>query len=308
LCMAGPPGIEPGTYGESALLPLNSLSDVNLRFTEFEKDLACFRDYLLVDEQKSKVTASNYVALVKRFFKWVDGPVTVDSMRAYLKNVKEKCSRDHYALTLSSLKAYFGRFKCMPQLVSTFKFPPKTFIPKTIPSRNDLKRFYEALPSVRMKAYFLLVASSGLRKGEVLSLTVNDVDFKLRMFTPHSHKGTSKHSWVSFFNAEAEEMLKEFRAHLTVKQRKSYKLIPISNRDFKAEWKTAQVKTGLKLTSKCLRDWFAEEMGKLGVADRYINAFQGRTPASVLARHYTDYNPEKLKEVYDKAGLKVLSD
>jgi hypothetical protein len=27
---------------------------------------------------------------------------------------------------------------------------------------------------------------------------------------------------------------------------------------------------------------------------------------SVLARHYTDYSPERLKAIYDKAELKVL--
>ena len=37
------------------------------------------------------------------------------------------------------------------------------------------------------------------------------------------------------------------------------------------------------------------EMGMLGVADRYIGAFCGRVSKSVLARHYTDYSPEKLK-------------
>jgi intergrase/recombinase len=56
-----------------------------------------------------------------------------------------------------------------------------------------------------------------------------------------------------------------------------------------------------------LRDWFCEEMGNLGVADRYVDAFQGRTPKSVLARHYSDYNPNKLKPIYDKADLEVLS-
>jgi len=45
----------------------------------------------------------------------------------------------------------------------------------------------------------------------------------------------------------------------------------------------------------------------LGVLDRYVDAFCGRVPISVLARHYTDYSPEKLKEIYDKAGLKALS-
>jgi hypothetical protein len=47
-------------------------------------------------------------------------------------------------------------------------------------------------------------------------------------------------------------------------------------------------------------------MGNLGVSDRYIDAFCGWTPKSVLARHYTDYNPERLKEIYDCAGIRIL--
>ena len=35
-------------------------------------------------------------------------------------------------------------------------------------------------------------------------------------------------------------------------------------------------------------------MGRLGV------------PRSVLARHYTDFSPEKLKEIYNKVNLRVL--
>ena len=47
-------------------------------------------------------------------------------------------------------------------------------------------------------------------------------------------------------------------------------------------------------------------MGNLGVSDRYIDAFYGRTPKSVLAKHYTDYNPERLKKIYDNANLKII--
>jgi hypothetical protein len=42
-------------------------------------------------------------------------------------------------------------------------------------------------------------------------------------------------------------------------------------------------------------------------ADRYTDAFCGRVPKSVLARHYSDYSPERLKEIYEKANLKVLA-
>jgi intergrase/recombinase len=75
----------------------------------------------------------------------------------------------------------------------------------------------------------------------------------------------------------------------------------------KREWKTARIKSKVSLKVKDLRDWFCSEMGSLGIPDRYVDAFCGKTPKSVLARHYTDYTPRKLKEIYDKAGLVVIS-
>jgi len=47
-------------------------------------------------------------------------------------------------------------------------------------------------------------------------------------------------------------------------------------------------------------------MGLKGVQDRHIDAFCGRTPASVLAKHYSDYSPEVLKAVYIKASIKIM--
>ena len=41
--------------------------------------------------------------------------------------------------------------------------------------------------------------------------------------------------------------------------------------------------------------------------DRYFDAFCDRTPKSVIARYYTDYSPEKLKEIYVGVNLEVLS-
>ena len=49
-------------------------------------------------------------------------------------------------------------------------------------------------------------------------------------------------------------------------------------------------------------------MGRLGVPGRYVDAFCGLVPQSILARHYTDFSPERLKEIYDQAGLKILSE
>ena len=46
-------------------------------------------------------------------------------------------------------------------------------------------------------------------------------------------------------------------------------------------------------------------MGELGVADRFIDVFQGRAPRSVLAKHYTGTGLERLKRIYDKADFRI---
>ena len=98
----------------------------------------------------------------------------------------------------------------MPYLVENFKIPPKPFKPPKIPSKEELRKFYNALSTLRDKALFLLYASSGLRSSEVLSLKLENIDFKKHMITPQNHEGRSKHAWISFFNEEAEQALKNY--------------------------------------------------------------------------------------------------
>ena len=71
-------------------------------------------------------------------------------------------------------------------------------------------------------------------------------------------------------------------------------------------FKKVAKKTGIKITPYTLRSIFAREMSRAGVQDRYIDTFCGRVPGSVLARHYSDYSPEALKEIYEKVDLHIL--
>jgi intergrase/recombinase len=48
-----------------------------------------------------------------------------------------------------------------------------------------------------------------------------------------------------------------------------------------------------------MRDWFYNEMVSLSV-----QVGIGRASQSVLARHYIDYSPERLKKVYETSGQK----
>ena len=72
-------------------------------------------------------------------------------------------------------------------------------------------------------------------------------------------------------------------------------------------WKSAKEKTGFNVTPQKLRQWFCSEMLRLGVSETYVDSFCGRVPKSVLARHYTDFCPEKLERIYGESALEVLS-
>ncbi|ERG92878.1 MAG: hypothetical protein J07HQW1_02927 [Haloquadratum walsbyi J07HQW1] len=64
--------------------------------------------------------------------------------------------------------------------------------------------------------------------------------------------------------------------------------------------------SGMKITPQVLRRWLASKMASLGVDSNYIDAFAGRVPESVLEKHYLDYSPQKLNQIYDDAGFTVL--
>ena len=149
-----------------------------------------------------------------------------------------------------------------------------------------------------------MYASTGRRRLEILNLKLDDMDLPMRMIRPTSNSAT-KHTWYSFYNAEAAAALNEY-LKTRVDKYSTGRVFIIQSKKRDRIFETAKAKTGLDITPRVLRFWFANEMSRLGVQDRFINALQGRTPRSVLAQHYTDYSLENLKAVYDKAALKIL--
>jgi len=118
---------------------------------------------------------------------------------------------------------------------------------------------------------------------EILSLH-DDVDFNKRMIIPKNHHGNStKNSWVSFYNYEASQVLQEYRVTFRTH---TPKLFPMARPTLTKLWKDTREQTNVNITPQRLREWFCVEISELGVQDRYIDAFCGRTSKSVLARHY----------------------
>jgi integrase len=268
--------------------------------------LETFKEFLIVDLRQSEKTVYEKVWYISKFLKTLNRPlkdITREDIRQYLKNhVKNNAT---YKNTLGSMKTFFRDFLEMPYLIQTFKFPRQPFQPKIIVTKEELQRFYNAIDSTKEKALFMLYATSGLRRKEILSLKLTDIDFNNRMIIPKVHSGETKKSFVSFYNAECEQVLMEY-----LKARNgngSDRLFPFAREKERRLWREAREKTGINITPQRLREFFCMEMSEQGVQDRFIDAFCGRTPKSILAKCYTDYSPKKLKEVYDKANLRLFS-
>lgn len=131
----------------------------------------------------------------------------------------------------------------------------------------------------------------------------DDVDYHLRA-VKSKHNTRTKKAGVTFYNEECETYLKRY---LDSRTDSFERLFPMSNYYFYLIWKRVSKAAGLRITPQVLRKWHSTELGELGVPDRYVDVFQGRAPKTVIAKSYTGKELERLKRIYDKAELKVLS-
>ncbi|MEN3016550.1 MAG: integrase [Candidatus Methanosuratincola petrocarbonis] len=261
-----------------------------------------FEKFCRVDLRLSPESVRRHLLCIRQVLAFCGGGPTTSKIRDFLSTVENPFTYNNY---LKSLRVYFRDFLGRPEVVMTFRFCRAESPPPKLCTKKELQEFFYALDTEKERALFLMYAASGRRRSEVLDLSMKQVDIEQRTIFPSKLSGT-KRTWYSFFNEECREALLKY---LEVRQdpKRGGKLFPFRQSYRSAVFRIAQHKTGLHITPQTLRFWFANEMARLGVPDRFIDAFQGRIPRSVLARHYTDYSLENLKQIYDKANLKVLS-
>jgi len=276
-----------------------------LKAPNLDETLERFKQFCIVDLSLSEATAEDHhVPEIKRFFGWLgDREVSTDAIRDYLAEFKD-LSASTRANVLKAFRRFFRDYLGRGDLVATFKLPHQNFRPKSIPTREELQQFYAALKSLRDRAIFLMYATTGLRRHELVSLTLKEIDFDKRMILPGRDDSRTKRVWATFYNEEVAEALRKYLG--TRGNDPDLRLFPIGMERVDRIFKRASEASGVRITPQVLRDWFCSEMAERGVADRYVDAFCGRVPRSVLARHYTDFSPERLKRIYDNANVRVF--
>jgi integrase len=264
------------------------------------EDLPEFAEFMRINMRLETRTVRDTVGIIKRFLEGSKNKVTYDSVETYLKSYLEKRPKT-YNSQITALRRFICDFLKKREMIESFKMAVVDYLKNVqVPTKQQMRSAFNALDDCHSKAAFLFVATTGLRKSEVLKLNKDKIDFQTRAVVP-MHFNRTKRSGITFFSRETEVWLKEHLATCSENER----LFVFSERCWKQIWATVSKAAGIKITPQILRVWFASEMGDALIPDRYIDIFEGRAPRSVLAKHYTAKGIERLKIIYEKADLNV---
>jgi integrase len=271
--------------------------------TDTDEILRKYENYAKTVLDRSERTVNQHLRYIERLLRRAERPpaeILKGDIIDYIESEKPMSSSKKDNI-LSALRVFFREF-VGSNVASHFEMPTQSPTPTRVPTKNELQTFYNTIENPKYRVIFLMYATSGLRSSELLELTIGDIDEEMQMLLPRKESDVKK-TWVSFYNKEAKYAYEEFKPRRDPDDTRLFQAAkPTVNTIFRRLSK----KSDVKITPQILRRWFASEMSSLGVDSSYVDAFCGRTPSSVLEKHYLDYSPRKLKQIYDGAGLTVL--
>ena len=188
-----------------------------------------------------------------------------------------------------------------------------------VPSNKELRMIVTHMP-VQGKALYLTLASSGMRIGEALRLTVKDVELnldpaKLSIRGEYTKTGNPR---IAFVSSEARDAMQEWlkvrtdylnaaagKSHLYPKSEEDSRLFPFSSTNARMIWKNALGKAKMKEQDKAtkwhklhphvLRKFFRTRMATLIPVD-VVEALMGHE--GYLTEVYRRYSQEDLAKFY----------
>lgn len=241
----------------------------------------------------------------------------LDANETYRGFVVKLASSDLAPKSVASWAAALKKFLSANGVEVTRKVPIKIYNvhEDTLPSREELRGALEAA-NLKARVCILLMASSGLRIGELHQLKFGDINLeksppviRIKAAGAKERKGR-----ITFMSDEAKEVLREYlagRENLEadsplVAARKG-RTMSYQNMQFILNnvFRKVSAKEGkrYKLHPHTLRKWFKTQMIAAGVPGPIVDRLTGH--ARYLAQEYELYTENQLREWYSK-GVKGL--
>ena len=294
-----------------------------------EEDLELFEKVLSQRSERTRRDRMRYMRHIMADLGFVLSP---ESLKEYVLELAAEEGVNVARHRANTLKLFIKEV-VMPKdpvlgqlLYSSFRVPKAEYryTPPAL-SLDLLKKVFSSIGHLGAKAFFLVLAETGLRVGEVYSLTLDQVDLDNGIIKLMKSSAT-KRAYISFLHRETAEWLRSvylpYRDEFVKKysnvvtrlgidaERWSVKFFPFQLVDLREEIREAMRKVGKEFRLYDLRSFFASYMAKAGVSPLVINILQGRVPPGqfkVLQQHYFVITDIELKKIYEEKAPKLLT-
>ncbi len=236
----------------------------------------------------------NQKSAITNFLNYSNGVINEETVQEYLKSNDSVSWKSNQT---KALRRFIRDYLKLGNWIESFEFEKTRVKTKNIPTDEELLEFFENIRHDQSRLLFLILHNSGLRIGEVLQITINDIDWDSFMIdVSHIHSGQTKSSWISFVTQQTISQIIQYVKNQNIQL--NSKLFTISERTAQQHFKDTSEFTGIVINPHLLRTVFTEKCSIAHIPDKYIDAFCGRISDGMISKHYTDYSPSKLKEKY----------
>ncbi|KXA90832.1 hypothetical protein AKJ57_03540 [candidate division MSBL1 archaeon SCGC-AAA259A05] len=240
---------------------------------------------------------------LKKLGKAVNWNCDINDITEYLNNRREEVSTRTLADEIQIIKQFFKDLGI--QWIDRIKKPKVRKQKPKIIKKEDIQDFIEELSTAdvekkyfyRAKTAVILSAVSGMRPWEIYRLEWENINIENRTIRLPAEKTKTKEERIVIFNQEAKRHLDKLK-ELFPSQPFSTKTIYLLTGDMKP-------KPELKL--KHCRKYFSQTWDREGLPTSIKEMLVGHF-GSVDLRNYNGQSAEDLKEIYDKANIKVLEE
>jgi integrase len=278
-------------------------------------------------KSKAPKTREERLRYLRKALEDLGWELSAERLQEYIAELQEE-SPGVAQHTAKALKLFIKHVLRDPNLYSAFKTPKVELSLVAEPlTLEEVRAVARAIDWPPAKAYYALLAETGLRPGEILNARIQDLDLNERMLKIMKANNTTKRSYIAFFSVKLRDYLRDeylpYREEFIEVREASVRnllkegvaewrnlLFPFKDSALRVAIYDAMDRAlGRRFRLYDLRAFFATFMTLRGLPGQLVDILQGRVPPrefQVLARHYLAVNIRELREVYDRAGLTVI--
>lgn len=271
-------------------------------------------------EQKLKLrgysenTQRTYLQHFKEFLLFFHETHPVEISEAEIRNFilflieKRKLSKSTQNQAINAIKFFYEKVMMQERTVYYLERPIKDKKLPEVLSQEEVVLIFEALDNIKHKVMLMLIYSAGLRRSELLSLRIGDVDFHRNIVFIRGGKGHKDRQSVLSQNLAPilQQYLKEYNPGFWLFE--GHKGERYSASSLQQVLKQAVGKAGIKkfVRLHMLRHSFATHLLEAGTSTRYIQVLLGHeSPKTTeIYAHVSRFALDRIQSPLDQIVIK----